>query len=79
MSEKFRKPDAPEPLLGLATTRQLLDEIRARMDGPGGHRGRTAGPVGSELVDAVRLQVWRDVVRASEYLPPDVLDYRTVD
>lgn len=63
---------AGAPLLGLATTRQLLDEIEARMTTD--LRRAEAGKVGTALINAA----WH-VQRVAASLDDEALDYRTVD
>jgi hypothetical protein len=58
--------DADEPLLGLATTRQLLEEIRAR--------GETE-PRYRDLGDSMAI----GAANLLGDLPGSMLDYRTVD
>ena len=54
-----------QPLLGLATTRQLLEELRAR------------GEVTAPLVYGYHMKLTASAMLDS--LPASVLDYRTVD
>lgn len=56
--------DKDEPLLGLATTRQLLREIKARGEVRGGSFGRRMSIGASNLLME---------------LPEDVLNYKTVN
>lgn len=61
-------PDGFEPLLGLATTRQLLEELKAR-----GHVDAVIDP---DNRAAVELEFTAD--RLLVDLPAATLDYRTV-
>jgi hypothetical protein len=55
-----------EPLLGLATTRQLLEELAAR--------GRCEDHYGN-----LGMEMEAGALRLIEELPGSMLDYRTVD
>lgn len=58
-----------EPHLGLATTRELLAELKVRGD---------VGAVGESNFNRYRTLAWT-VKTLLEAMPKDVLDYRTVD
>lgn len=62
-------PNESAPMLGLASTRMLLDELRARMD------VRCVG-LGGTVAERILRD---DVVHALSVLSVDALDYRTVD
>lgn len=67
------------PLLGLATTRELLEEIVARFGRLGDRGGPGAGTTASEPRHPGVVTTGHAAEVALRSLPPDVLEYRTVD
>lgn len=67
--------EADEPRLGLATTRDLLDELRAR-----GREPVTAddATLAEHLASTHERFLWSMATALLDSLPDEVLDYRTV-